>query len=194
MDKKQLTWFDVKDSASSMFNIMGHKKEIGFAENVWQKLSELELASYSNDFERVKITILFFALADLYRDFCNLVYDKHSKFIYDDLLKQMNVDEFTLGRFYQENIKPKEKKIPDNFQVNDALAELTKYFRKEIFKLLLKVYGSINGLYISLWRSAYPYSDQDNLKDYEILFKDLSPESIKAQHWINNGCYVILEQ
>lgn len=195
MKNKKLTWFDVKDAASSMFNIMGNSKEIGFAEKVWQKLSELGLTSYSNNFERVKIAILFFALGDLYRDFCNLVYDKYTKYAYSDLLMKMNIDELTLGRYYQECIKPKEKNIPDNFSSSDALEELAKYYRKDIYKLLLKACRSSFGLFICLWRAAYPFSDEDNLTDIQILyFSSITPEKEKAHTWIENGCYVMLER
>ena len=193
MNKEQLTWFDVKDAASSIFNVMGNNKEIGFAENVWQKLSELGLTTYSNNFERVKIAILFFALGDLYRDFCNLVYDKYTKFAYSDLLKMINIDELTLGRFYQEYIKPKEKNIPDNFSSYDALDELSKHFRKDIYKLLLKACGSSFELFTSLWRATYPYSDEDNLTDIQILyFSSMTPEKERAHTWITNGCYVLI--
>lgn len=193
MKREQLTWFDVKDVASSMFNIMGNGKEIVFAENVWQKLSELGLTSYSNNFERVKIAILFFAIGDLYRDFCTLVYDKNTKFAYSDLLIKMNIDELTLGRFYQEYIKPIEKKLPDDFDSNKAVEELSKYFRKDIYKFLLKACGSSFGLLAGLWRSTYPYSDEDNLTDIQILyFSSITPEKEKAHSWIENGCYVLL--
>jgi hypothetical protein len=193
MVKEQLTWIDVKDAACSIFAIMGSNKEVGFAENVWQKFSDSVLTSYSNNLERVKIKILFLALGDLYSDFCNVVYDKHTIFMYSDLLKMMNIDEFTLGRFYQEIIKPKEKKIPDNFSSSKAIEELSKYYRKDIYKLLFKVCGSSFGLFISLWRAAYPYSDEDNLNDIEIFYNNLTPEKSKAYSWIENGCYVILD-
>lgn len=192
MKKEQLTWFDVKDAAFSMFNIMGNSKEIGFAENVWQKLSELGLTSYSNNFERVKIAILFYAFGDLYKDFCNLVYDKYTNFAYGDLLMKMNIDELTLGRFYQECIKPKEKNILDNFSTSDALVELSKYYRKEIYQLLIKACGWKNGLFLCLWRATYPYSDQDNLKDYEVIFLNTTPESDRAFKWVTDGCYVLI--
>lgn len=113
--------------------------------------------------------------------------------MHTDLLKLMSIDEFTLGRFYQEIIKPKEKKIPANFNSSKALEELSKYFRKDIFKLLVNVCGSSNALFISLWRSTYPYSDEDNLKDFELLFNNLTPAKSKAYSWIENGCYVILD-
>jgi len=193
MDKEQLTWFDVKASASYMFNIMGHNKGIGFAENVWQKFTDSSLNSYSNNFELIKLKLLFLSFGDLYKDFCKVVYNKHTVFMHTDLLKLMSIDEFTLGRFYQEIIKPKEKKIPANFNSSKALEELSKYFRKDIFKLLVNVCGSSNALFISLWRSTYPYSDEDNLKDFELLFNNLTPAKSKAYSWIENGCYVILD-
>lgn len=194
MGKEQITWVVISDAASSMFNIMGHNKEVGFAENVWQKFSELGLTSYSNSFESIKIKILFLALGHLYKDFCNLAYDKHTIFNYRFLLTMMNIDEFTLGRFYQEYIKPKEIKIPDDFSSSKALEELSKYFRKDIYKLLFKVCGSSFGLFISLWRSTYPYSDEDNLNDTEIFYNNLTPAKSKVYTWIENGCYVILDK
>lgn len=193
MDKDQLTWFDVKDAASYMFNIMGNNKEVGFADNVWQKFTESSLTSYSNSFELIKLKILFLSLGELYNDFCKVVYDKHSVFMYSDLLKMMDTDEFTLGRFYQEIIKPKEKKLPDNFSSSKAFVELSKYFRKDIYNLLVKVCGSSFGLFISLWRASYPYSDEDNLNDTEIFYNNLTPAKSKAYSWIENGCYVILD-
>jgi len=89
MDKEQLTWIDLEASASSMFNIMGNNKELEFVENVWQKLSEQGLTTYSTPFECVKIKILYFALGVLYKDFCKIVYDKHNVIMYTDLLKLM---------------------------------------------------------------------------------------------------------
>ena len=50
MEKEQLTWFDVKDAASSIFNILGNSKEMKFAEYVWEKLSELGFNSDSTYF------------------------------------------------------------------------------------------------------------------------------------------------
>lgn len=112
--------------------------------------------------------------------------------MYSDLLKMMNIDELTLGRFYQECIKPKEKNIPDNFSSSDALEELSKYIRKDIYKLLIKACGWSNGLFLCLWRATYPYSDQDNLKDFEAIYLNTAPESDKAFKWINDGCYVLI--
>lgn len=194
MNKEQLTWLDVNDAAYSMFNIMGNSREIGFAENTWQKLSELGLTSYSNNFEKIKIKILFFSLGDLYRDFCNLVYDKSFKFKYSDLIRMMDIDVFTLGRFYQEIIKPKENKLPADFSSSKALEELSKYFRKDIYKLLSKIYGTGAVLFINLWRPTDPYPDENTLKDIENLYINFTPAKAKAYSWIENGCYVILER
>lgn len=194
MVKGQITWKDIFEAATSIFNITGTNKEIAFAQNVWHKLSDLGLASYSNNFEKVKIKILFLSLGVLYKDFCNIAYDKHTLFNYNDLLNLINIDEFILGRFYQENIKPKESKLLYDFNSSNALEELSKYYRKDIYKLLLKVFGSSNSLFISLWRSTYPYSNEDNLKDYEIIFNNLTPAKTKAFNWIEDGCYVILDK
>lgn len=194
MEKEQLTWIDLKDAACSIFSVMGTNREIVFAENVWQKFSDSGLTSYSNNFEQVKIKILFLSFGVLYKDFCNVVYDKHTIYNYRDLLTMMDIDEFTLGRFYQEYIKPKEIKIPDDFSSYKALEELSKYYRKDIYKLLLKVFCSSNSLFISLWRSTYPYSDEDNLKDYEIIFNNLTPAKTKAYNWIESGCYIVLDK
>ncbi|HMN24812.1 MAG: hypothetical protein IT276_08370 [Ignavibacteriaceae bacterium] len=193
MEKELLTWPEISDAAASMFNIMGNNKEVGFAENVWQKLSELNLTSYSNNLELIKLKILFVAFSVLYKDFCNVVYDKHNIFKYGDLLKMINIDEFTLGRFYQEILKPKGHKLPDDFNSSKALEVLSKYFRKDIYQLLLKAFGSSFGLFISLWRAAYPYSDEDNLNDVKLFYFNLTPEKSRAYSWIENGCYVILD-
>jgi hypothetical protein len=192
MDKSQLTWFDVKDSASYMFNIMGTNKEIAFAQNVWQKLSELKLTSYSNKLELIKLKVIFVALGVFYKDFCKVTFEKQTEFNYNGLLKMLNIDEFTLGRFYQLTIKPKENKLPDDFNTSKALEELTKYFRKDIFQLLLKALGSSNMLFISLWCTTNPDLDQDNL-DIIKIFLDTSPAICNAQSWISSGCYILLE-
>ena len=192
MEKEQLTWPDISDAASAMFNIMGNNKEVAFAQNVWQKLSELNLTSYSNNLELIKLKILFLALGDLYKDFCKVAFEKQTKFAYNDLLKKMNIDEFTLGRFYQSSIKPKENKLPDDFNSSKALEELTKYFRKDIFQLLLKALGSSNMLFISLWCTTNPDLDQDNL-DIIKIFLDTSLTICNAQSWISSGCYILLE-
>ncbi len=193
MLNETLTWIEIKAAAASMFNIMGNGKEVIFAQNVWQKLSELGLTSYSNNFEQVKIKILFIAFGDLYKDLCIVAYGKHTTVNYDDLLKQLNIDEFTLGRFYQEIIKPKENKLPADFNASNALEEFSKFFRKDIFQLLLTVYHSGRMLFVALWRTTYPDSDEDNLKDYEVPFYNLTPAKSKAYNWVESGCYVLLE-
>lgn len=48
MEKEKLTWSDISYAAASMFNIMKNNKEVAFAQNIWQKLSELNLTSYSS--------------------------------------------------------------------------------------------------------------------------------------------------
>lgn len=193
MLKETLTWIEIIDAAISMFNIMGTNKEVAFAQNVWDKLSELNLTSYSNNLELIKLKILFVAFADLYKDFCKVAYDKQTKFNYNDLLKLMDIDEFTIGRFYQAVIKPKENKLPADFNASNALEEFSKYFRKDIYQFLLKSCGSTHSLILCLWRAAYPYSDQDNFDDFKILFTDFSPANDKAQSWVNLGCYILLE-
>ena len=193
MEKEQLTWPDISVAAASMFNIMGTNNEIAFAQKVWQNLSGLNLTSYSNNLELIKLKILFVALGDLYKDFCKLAYNKQTKFNYNDLLKLMDIDEYTLGRFYQATIKPKENKLPNDFSASKALEEFSKFFRKEIYQLLLKSRGSTHSLILCLWRAAYPYSDQDNFNDIKILFTDFSPANDKAQSWINLGCYILLD-
>lgn len=193
MLKATLNWTDIKAAAISMFNIMGTNKEVAFAQKVWDKLSELNLTSYFNNLELIKLKILFITLGDLYKDFCKLAYDKQTILNYNDLLKLMNIDHFTLGRFYQATIKPIESKLADDFNSSKALEEFSKYFRKDIYQLLLKSCGSTHSLILCLWRAAYPYSDQDNFEDLKILFTDFSPANDKAQSWVNLGCYVLLE-
>lgn len=192
MNKEQLNWNDIKTAASSMFNIMGTNKEVAFAENVWQKLSELNLTSYSNHLELIKLKIQFVALGVLYKDFCKVTFEKQTAFNYNDLLKVLNIDEFTLGRFYQVAINPKENKLPDDFNASKALEELTKHLRKDIYHLLLKALGSSHTLFISLWCTTNPDLDQDKL-DIIKIFMDTSPTNCNAQSWISGGCYIPLE-
>lgn len=193
INEEELTWTNIKDAAISIFNIMGTNKEVAFAQKVWDKLSELNLTSYSNNLELIKLKILFVAFADLYKDFCKVTYDKQTKFNYNDLLKLMDIDEFTIGRFYQAVIKPKENKLPADFNASNALEEFSKYFRKDIFQLLLTVYHSGRMLFVALWRTTYPDSDEDNLKDYEVPFYNLTKAKSKAYNWVESGSYVLLE-
>lgn len=194
MITKQLTWNKIKAVAPLMFNIMGTNKEIAFAHNVWQKLSQLNLTAYSTNLELVKLKIQFVALGVLYKDFCKVTFEKQTAFNYNDLLKVLNIDEFTLGRFYQETIKPRENKLPDDFNASKALEELTEYFRTDIFQLLFKFGGSSFRLFILLWRAAYPYSDEDNLTDIELFYNHLTPAKSIAYNWIENGCYILLDR
>lgn len=192
MEKNQVNWDILHNAASSMFNIMGTNKEVAFAQNVWQKLSDSGLTSYSNNLELIKLKVIFVAFGVFYKDFCKVTFGKQTAFNYNDLLKMLNIDEFTLGRFYQETIKPKENKLPEDFNASKALAEFCKYFRKDIFQLLLKALGSSQMLFISLWRTTNPGSDVENLSIIKI-FMDTSPVNSKAQSWINLGCYNPLE-
>jgi hypothetical protein len=192
INEEELTWTNIKDAAISMFNIMGTNKEVAFAQKVWDKLSELNLTSYSNNLELIKLKILFVAFGVFYKDFCKVSFEKQTEFNYDHLLKVLKIDEFTLGRFYQLNIKPKENKLPENFNASKALEELSKHFRKEIYQLLSKVLGSGSTLFISLWRTTNPDLDQDKLDIIKILM-DTSPASCNAQSWINSGCYNLIE-
>lgn len=132
------------------------------------------------------------ALGVLYKDFCKVAFEKQTEFNYNILLKMLNIGEFTLGRFYQETIKPKENKLPDDFNATKALEGLTKHLRKDIFQLLLKALGSSHTLFISLWCTTNPDLDQDKL-DIIKIFTDTSPANCNAQSWISGGCYIPLE-
>src|ERR1017187_4445187 len=101
-NNKLLSWGDVESVAYEAFAIWGnHTKELEFAKEAWQKLSEQNLTSYSTELERSEVIFRFFALTGIYHGFCEKAFDEKVDCEFNYWAETLNLEHFVVGRYFE---------------------------------------------------------------------------------------------
>ena len=95
---RTIQWQEVSENADSLFRVWTDGRELQWAQKSWQALSKLGLTSYTNQVERTFVTIRFIALADIYRNFCDLAFDEAHEPEYTAWADEMNLDIFRVAQ------------------------------------------------------------------------------------------------
>jgi len=203
-----LTWDDLELAANQAFSIWVDQPELHWAKAAWQILTDAGLADYVGDLDRHRAIIRFLALAGIYSDWCDAAWDEYSAPQYYDWIEDLEISAFRLGQLVGAEDDDGSDESDDASLISDALTQLVDDARPEVVEALLAHFGNESGLFLSLWRSLEPQSDQDDANhdeddddweedegdweeaetDDEIL-NDVTGLKLRAFLWINEGCW-----
>jgi hypothetical protein len=74
------------DLVKLCFSVWGHKREVKWAEWVWQILAEQGITTYQEDDEQFNVMINFICLSIIYKDFCLMYKDQYECYEEEDYL------------------------------------------------------------------------------------------------------------
>src|SRR4051812_25557705 len=93
-ERRVVEWKDVARDAELLFDVWTEGHELYWAMKCWQALVQKGLASYSNQLEYTLVLIRLIALAQMYKDFCDLAF-----YEYHDSEHNKWADELGLSNF-----------------------------------------------------------------------------------------------
>ena len=177
--KEQLLWENVLPAAEVAFSIWVGKPEIRWAKTAWRHIMKVGLANYASELEYCKVCLRFLALADIYYDWCSMVWgEDHPD---DNILYASECFEmrsFRLGQLIGPDELLEEDITPEEF-VKFATRSLVGTTRREVVQAILQGYGGTMGLLVSLYNSTKSKNDDNT---------DAESMSDTFYHWIKEGC------
>jgi hypothetical protein len=145
-----VTWVQVREVMDRAFCIWTGSPELRWARLAWTHLANDGLTTAEDQIGHVRVHVRALVLASFYRDWCAVVWDE----VHDDSpglwLHDADVDRLHIGQLVGPDIDLSED--PDE-ALEEALNALMKEERPAVIAALLKGFGDVPGLFVSLWRS-----------------------------------------
>ncbi len=146
-----VTWEDI-GSVDEVFTLWSDGSEVRWAKQAWETLARKGLTSYADEFERYQVLIRLFALGAIYRDFCSIAWEERQEPEYDYWAELVDLSVFRIGQLVGH--------APDVADdAGGALADLVENCRGEVVDALHEGFGGTSGLFLALWRTNQPASD-----------------------------------
>jgi hypothetical protein len=197
-----LQWIDVEECARSAFNIWVDQPELNWAKEAWEHLVRQGLAGHSTELEKCQVKIRFLALAGIYHDWCCVVWQEAVPPMYCYWAEPLEISAFRMGQLVGVGSAGINEEPDDHNLFGRGLHEAIRASRPEVFIALLRGYGDISDLFVSLWNSDKVDSDEDEWEGdleyadrkesaYQILNYDIS-EKGPAYTWLDQGAYELL--
>jgi hypothetical protein len=196
-------WDEVSENANSLFRVWTDGRELQWAKKSWQALSKRGLTSYANQVERTFVIIRFIALADIYRNFCDLAFDEAHEPEYMVWADEMNLEAFRVAQCIGPQFRCDEGSDTEDL-FDQALCELVEGSKKVIYGALKAEFGDDSLLFVSLWNTVEREKDEDDIEgrtssaradgeidwtegSYEILNLELTGQKQQAFNWVRQG-------
>ncbi|MDZ7697625.1 MAG: hypothetical protein U5R49_12140 [Deltaproteobacteria bacterium] len=183
---KTVKWDDVLPAAEVAFSIWVGQPEIRWAKEAWGHIIKAELANYANGLEYCKVCLRFLALADIYYDWCSIVWDEDHD--YSTILvasEDFEISPFRLGQLVGPNKMLEDNATEDGFVI-EAICPLVSAVRVEVVQAILSGFGDATGLFISLLNSDKAKREETITGNWEL--NDVEFSWINAYSWIDQGC------
>ncbi len=159
-----LGWDEVQGAAKEIFNVWGGNPELRWAERAWDVLATAGLTRYTGQADRLRVYIRFLALGAIYRDFCYLAFDEYTEPEYGDWIcdppyDEVGILEFRLGQIVGEAAESDEEYVERSTLIANVVPGLIGEERGTVAQGLVKGFGNISSLFVSLWRSKDELAD-----------------------------------
>lgn len=185
-EHKTVNWNDVLPAAEVAFSIWVGQPEISWAKEAWGHIIKAGLANYANELEYCKVCLRFLALADIYYDWCSIVWDEdHDYSMILIASEDFEISPFRLGQLVGPNRMLEDNATEDGFEI-EAICTLVSAVREEVVQALLKGFDDATGLFISLLNSNKSKSEEMITGNWELNYVEFS--WINAYGWIESGC------
>ena len=183
---EKLRWADVSSAAEVVFSIWVGHPEIRWAKAAWRHIINAGLADYANELEYCKVCLRFFAMADIYYDWCSIAWDEdHSDEAILDASEYFEMHPFRLGQL----IGPKElieKRITQDELLKSAICALVGTARTEVVDAIRCGFGGTIELFISLLNSNTSRKEDMITEPWELNYLEVGLST--AYGWIEDGC------
>ncbi len=180
-------WENIAEAAACIFNVWSKQQpELEWAKSAWQHLREYGLTRYSTDVDRHVVQCRLLALGGIYQDFCQRAFDVSGNKDYQSLAEDMELDEFTLGRLYQDLDNGSTN---DDVGMYDAMESIVEAQRPAVVAAIQDGFGDEEDLIRSLWNCCM-MGDFDSDEDGDEIVPEagMSMPKLKALDWIMGGC------
>ncbi len=154
-----VTWEDV-GSIDEIFTVWVDGSEVRWAKQAWETLARKGLTSYADDLERCQVLIRLFALGAIYRDFCSIAWEERHYPEYEYWVDLVDLSVFRIGQ-----LVGNAPDVADD--AGSALADLVENCRGEVVDALHEGFGDTSGLFLALWRTNQPASDDTKRMERE---------------------------
>ena len=162
-----LTWDEVKDGASEIFNVWVLGSEMQWAERAWAMLEKAGLTTYRDAVEETLVRVRLLALASLCWDFCRPAADEDIG--WDDLnehaTENLGIEPFRLAQVVGPTLDADDYEAEEFGLVESALRHLIVDERPTIGSVVINGYGDdwtfLKALFASIKLPADPPEDGD---------------------------------
>jgi len=183
---EKLRWEDVLLAAEDVFNIWVGRPEMKWAKTAWGHILKAGLADYANELEYCKVCVRFLALADIYYDWCSIAWgeDRSDEPILD-ASEYFEMRPFRLGQLIGAENLLEGYIFPEKIE-KDAVCTLVGAARSEVFEAILRGFGGVEELFVSLFNSKESRKKAMISGAWELNYVEFS--LCDAYSWIENGC------
>ncbi len=184
----KLEWSEVEDVAQTAFRIWVDGSELAWARQAWEALVAAGLTDYTNDRDRARVAVRFFALAGLYHDFCCVAWEECVEPDYEEWAAELGVSPFHIGQLAGTAGNYEDEK--------EALQQLAEMARDEVVPVLLNRFGGVSELFVELWRTSQGDADDEAGEDEftetdDDILNYVTPGKGAAFMWIDQGCQAL---
>ena len=162
-----VTWKEVKDGASEIFNVWVLGSEIQWAGRAWAMLEKAGLTTYRDAVEETLVRVRLLALASLYWDFCRLGADEDIGWdeLHEHAIENLGIEPFRLAQVVGPTLDADDYGAEEFGLVESALRHLIVEERPAIGSVVSKGYGDdwtfLKALFASIKLPADPPEDGD---------------------------------
>ncbi len=162
-----LTWDEVKDGASEIFNVWVLGSEMQWAERAWAMLEKAGLTTYRDAVEETLVLVLLLALAILYWDFCRLGADEDIGWdeLNEHATENLGIEPFRLAQVVGPAFEADDYRTEGTELFESALRHVIVEERPAIGSVVSKGYGDdwtfLKALFASIKLPVDPPEDGD---------------------------------
>lgn len=184
---QKLTWDEVEDVSQEAFNIENDWSGLAWGKLAWENLTRVEATVYITGMDRAQLGIRFLALADIYRDFCSIVWQKRYDSDYYEWAEALEISQLRVGQLV--GLNPEIDDSSDTLALYDAVQHLAKEARRDVVHDLSIAFRGERELFISLLYSIKDGNGNESgccpaVEDLD----DLVGAKLTAFKWFKQGC------
>ena len=164
-----LDWEEIEAPAAKVFNIWVDQPEMCWAQKAWNMLGKAGLTAYDTEFDRHRVVFRFLAMASIYHDFCDVMWEEESDVAFNcgDWAEDFSLDTCILWQLYARRPDWSEEDTDvdengDDMGERGAVFRLLLEERPAVVKALMKGFGGASGLYESLATSQQATGESSN--------------------------------
>lgn len=187
-DFETLTWDELQPALDLSHSVWDEEEKRAWARKTWGLLAQAKLTRYETRVERAEVVVRFLALTGIFADFYKIAFQDGFEPEYVELAESLDLTPLKAGQLIGRDADCDEGQ-DDSDLYRDALRYLANEARTEVYRALIKGFGSAPQLFITLWRANSYYADEELVPDEDIVSNDLTPEKHTAYEWITEGCY-----